>query len=135
MGTSVNKSMGYAIQALILVFSLCLVYFTFVYYPSVAHKISLSLPFKNIFVDKVVVGAENFPIQTANYRISYATDSSLYYVFVQSATVDKYVENKLAAQLALKNTLQSDSLCDFKIIYTSSVRLELDEGQTQTSGC
>lgn len=135
MGVSVFKSMGIALQLLILVFSFCLIYFTFVYYPSVANNITLSLPFKNIFVDKVVVNAEGFPIETNDYKITYETDSSLYYVFVQGDSIDEYVENKLAAQLALKNTLQADSLCDLKIIYTSSNQLEVGSELAATSGC
>lgn len=135
MGSGILKPTVIALQGLILVFSVSLIYFTFVYYPRVAGQIRLTVPFSNLFVDKVVAGGESFPVETTSYKITYERGSSLYYVFVQGSTLSQYVENKLAAQLALKNTLQADTLCDLNIIYSSVSRLEIPKEYTITSNC
>ena len=135
MGSGVLRPTTIALNGLILTFSACLIYFVFVYYPSVAQSVRLELPLKRLFADKAVVEADRFPIVTKEFRISYESDSSLYYVFVAGETLDGYVENKSAAQLSLKNTLQTDSLCELKVIYSSGSSLELSGQYKSTSGC
>ncbi len=124
-----------AFQGLILVFFAVLVYFTLIYYPNSLNKASLSVTFKPFFKDKVVVNTANFPLVTDSYKITYASDSNLYYVFVEGSTLPVYIDNKLAAQLSLKNTLSLESLCSLKIIYMSVSQIELDQKYTRTSGC
>ncbi|MEK7581489.1 MAG: hypothetical protein AAB512_04345 [Patescibacteria group bacterium] len=124
-----------ALQGLILVFSLCLIYFTFVFYPSVVKEKKFAINFKTPFSSKVVAGAETFPVVTSDYKITYSKDSGIYYMLVQGASIDKYVENKAAAQLTLKNSLSSESLCSEKVIYSSASSLDLPEEYKSTSNC
>ena len=123
-----------ALQVLILVFSFCLIWFTFVAYPTIVKERSFALNFTP-FAPKVVVNAESFPIKTVDYRITREEGSGLYYVIVEGKALDAYVENKNAAQLALKNALASESLCKQKIIYASSAGLQLSGEYTTTSNC
>ncbi len=122
------------LQLLILIFAVCLIWFTFVYYPKIVKERSFALTFTP-FAPKVVATTDSFPIQTDSYRITYEKASGLYYTVVEGKTLNSFVENKNAAQLALKNALSTESLCNQKIIYASSAGLSLSSEFTTTSNC
>ncbi len=105
------------------------------YYPSALSKASLGIAFEPFTKDKVIVNTGDFPVVTDGYKITYASDSDLYYVFLDGSTLPEYIENKVAAQLSLKNILSLETLCNLKVIYASSADLELDQEYTRTSGC
>lgn len=134
MEESVFKPSTIALQALILIFSFCLIWFAFVTYPKIVKEKSFALSL-NPFTPNVVANVDSFPIKTASYRVTHETGSGLYYVIVEGKAVDTYVENKNAAQLALKNALAVESLCKEKIIYASSAQLQLPGDYTTTSNC
>lgn len=123
-----------ALQMLILIFAFCFIWFTFVAYPKIVKEKSFALTFAP-FTPEVVANVDSFPIKTASYRITHETASGLYYVIVEGKALDAYVENKNAAQLALKNALASESLCKQKIIFVSSVGLQLPGEYATTSNC
>lgn len=135
MGSGVFRPATLALNFLILVFSVSFFYFAFVYYPKAAETARFENPIKNLFKEKVVVSADHFPIVADGFRVTYESESSLYYVFVGGSTISEYVENKASAQFALKNALQSETLCDYKVIYSSTKLEDLADEYKVTTGC
>lgn len=132
---NVLKYSGIALNGLIFVFSVCLLYFVFVYYPNVVKNVRFELPIGQLFAKEVVVDASAFPVISDNFRIDYEEASGLYYVHAAGETVEKFVVNKQAAELSLKNALQTDTLCGQKIIYTAPSSLKGADQYKTTSGC
>lgn len=134
MDERIMKPLTIGVQFLILVFAICLVWFTLVYYPDVVRGHKFAFNFVPS-IEKASASGHTFPIDTKNYRISYESGSNLYYAFIQGDTLAQYVENKNAAQLALKNSLEDETLCQENIIYASVSRLNIPEEYRNTSNC
>ena len=114
------------LQFSILSFTLALVYFAFVYYPSVINKFkSGNIPAAQPIFTPVIATAESFPIQTNNYRMTFEEGSETYYVFIYGATLDRYLLNKNSAQLSLKNILAEDSICGYNVVFTSEENIQI----------
>lgn len=122
-------------QFSVVVFSLILVWFSFIYYPKIVNQ------YKNVATGggqpagQVSANFSNFPIETANYRIEFDKNSQNYYVFVGGATVGGFVENKNSAVLALKSALSLQSLCNLNIIYASVEKLTLPADLKSSTNC
>jgi hypothetical protein len=121
-----------ALQILIVIFTFCLMWLAFVIFPKIAKEQSRGLNFHPI--PQVLASTKSFPISTPFYGIS-QEKSGIYHVVVEGKFMDEYLENKNAAQLALKNALSADTLCGQKIIYTSAAQLDLSQGHITTSNC
>ena len=135
MDENLAKPVTIAIQGLILIFALCLVWFVFVYYPGIVRDKNFLLNFQQPFTNKVVAAGASFPIQTKDYRVTYESASNLYYVFLNGSTVNEYVDNKNAAELVLKNALSVETLCSVKVIYSSTSSLDVPAQYKSAPGC
>lgn len=117
-----------ALQLSVLVFTLALVYFAFVYYPSAVRQYKQSsIPGQKPLVAPVSAVTAKFPIETKNYRITYDEKSNTYYAFITGSKLDAYLLNRNSAQLTLKNALSAETLCTHNVIYASSENLEIPD--------
>lgn len=123
------------LQLSILVFTSALVYFAFVYYPRTINQYKTATLAQKPFVPSVVAQNDKFPIETTAYRLVFEASSSTYYVFVEGKTLQVFLENKNAADFALKNALSEDSLCAYNIIYSSVERLNVPVKYLSRPGC
>ncbi len=130
------KSFKVLTQVSVLVFTVALVYFAFVYYPKVIDKYkNQGVPGAKPVVATVAAGDKKFPLENKNFRIEYSEDSDTYYVFINGDKLDQYLLNRNSAVLSLKNTLSVDSLCNYKVIYSSSKNLAVPEQYRPDPGC
>lgn len=116
-------------------FSLALVYFAFVYYPKAVDQYKDAVLPQKPFFPPVVAKNEAFPIETEAYRIVFEESADTYYVFVAGKTLDVYMDNKHAADLALKNALNEMSLCNYAVIYTPTEKLNVPQKYQTRPGC
>jgi len=124
------------LQFSILFFTLALVYFAFVYYPRVINEFKRgNVPASQPVFTPVIATAEDFPIQTNNYRMVYESGSDTYYVHVAGSTLDKYMLNVNSAQLTLKNILVAESLCGYNIVVVSAENIEVPEQYRGLPSC
>ena len=121
---------GY-LQFLIVFFTLSLVWFAFSFYPKEIKKLQPSGISTQSIVNQVAAGGNKFPIETEAFRVVYEQKSNIYYVFVQGQTVSQYKENKIAAQLSLKNALSAETLCGYEIIWSAVNKINVPK----TQGC
>jgi len=123
-------------QLSVLVFTVALVYFAFVYYPKVLDKYkNQGVPGAKPVVAPVSAGEKKFPVETKNFRIEYSEDSDTYYVFVTGDKLDQFLINRNSAALTLKNTLSVDSLCSYKVIYSGQGGLRVPDQYKADPGC
>src|SRR3989344_5888900 len=97
------KIYNVVMQFSVVVFSITLVWFSFIYYPKIVNE------YKNVATGGgqpaggVFANFSNFPIESASYRIEFDKNSQNYYVFVKGTTVGGFVENKNSAALGLNS--------------------------------
>lgn len=132
--TEHHRHFGVLLQFLIVTFTLSLAWLSFVYYPQQLKKLGPSGVSKSV-ISQVSAQGGKFPIETEAFEIRYEQGSNIYYVFVNGSTVGQFAENKIAAQLALKNVLSADSLCNFTVIYAPVEKLTLPPELKSTTGC
>lgn len=115
------------LQLSVLVFTLALVYFAFVYYPKVVREYkSGSIPASRPAIAPPVSAiTADFPIETKNFRIVFDDKAGTYYVFVSGGKLDAFLINRNSATLTLKNALRVDSLCGMNVIYASSENINI----------
>ena len=121
-------------QFSIVVFALTLGWFSFVYYQKVVNQ------YKNVATASKSAGQVSanfgkFPIETDAYRIDFDKKSGNYYVFVDGATINQYIENKNSAELALKSALSQQTLCKLNIVYASTSKLTLSSQLKSSTNC
>ena len=122
------------LQFSILFFTFALVWFSFIYYPKIVDQYKSGKILTRPLAAPVSASSKTFPIETDQYRLV-AESSGTYYAFIGGKTLAEFVENKNGAQLALKNALSVESLCNLKIIYASSEGLSVPGEHTTTSNC
>ena len=123
------------LQGSILIFSVALVYFAFVYYPQTIRQYETgNLPAQKPFVAPVSAVSVSFPIEKDAYRITYEKDADSYYVFIAGNTLDEYAVNQNGARLALRSALSAESLCSYNVVYISSGNLQVPD-QYKASDC
>ena len=132
---SMHKIYTWVLEISVVVMTLALVWFAFVYYPKVTseYKTGAVLPKKTLY-KPVYAQSTKFPIETSAYRIVYEQKSQTYYVIVAGQKLDEYVFNRDNAKLALKSALSLENLCNLNVIYTSSTGLEIPK-EFQDPGC
>ena len=135
MTISASKIYTWILEISVVILTSSLVWFAFVYYPKVVnqYKSGAILPQRTIYKP---VYAENmqFPIETSAYRIVFEPRSNTYYAFVNGARLDEFVFNRDNAKLVLKSALSVENLCNVKVIYASTEKLEIPD-QFQTPSC
>ncbi len=133
MGISTQR----ILQLFLVGFSGVFLFFMALYWPMLMANRTPTVRENGGILDEVRAGegSGGCPIETSEYKISYEARSDSYYVFVKGVTVSQFVENKNAAQLALKNKLMEESLCDKQIIYAPSMGIEVPAEFKTTSGC
>ena len=122
------------LQFSILVFTVALAWFAFIYYPRIINEYRAGrIPAKQL-VTTVSAKANKFPIETENYRLVFEDKSGTYYAFINGKTLEEYLNNKNGASLTLKSILSLDSLCGLNIIFASTTKLNVPE-QYKGTGC
>ena len=119
----------------VVILTSALVWFAFVYYPRVVnqYKSGAVLPTRTIY-KPVYAESMQFPIETKAFRIVYEQKSGTYYAFIAGARLDEFVFNRDNAKLVLKSALSVENLCNVKVIYASTGKLEIPD-KFQDSGC
>lgn len=131
-----NKASVVFLQLFLVGFTTILLFSIFVVYPAVSGQRRIaSTPNLNVVGDVKADNTSSFPIENAQYKISYEKRSDTYYLFIKGADLDTFVENKNKAQLALKNVLVLESLCNKNIIITSAVGLSVPAEFLKVSNC
>jgi len=97
------------------------------------YKSGAVLPTRTIY-KPVYAESMQFPIETKAFRIVYEQKSGTYYAFIAGARLDEFVFNRDNAKLALKSALSLENLCNVKVIYASTGKLEIPD-KFQDSGC
>lgn len=132
---SAAKIYNVVMQFSIVVFSLTLAWFSFIYYPKIVNQ------YKNVatggrpLAGQVSANFSNFPIETSSFKIEFDKNSGNYYVFVKGTTVSGFNENKNSAELALKSALSVQTLCNLNIIYVSTEKLTLPQDLKSSTNC
>lgn len=122
------------IQLSIAVFTLVLIWFSFIYYPSIVKQYEgIGLPQNQIVSSAINYG--DFPIETVEFRLVYEAGSNTYYAFVEGNNVAEFAENKNRATLALKSALSLESVCDLNVIYTSTAKLDVPQELKNPATC
>lgn len=121
----------------IFAFTFAFAWFVFVYYPTVVRDFkSGNIPQAHLIPTAVASNVTKFPIQLAGYySIEHDFKSVNYYAFIGGSNMAEYVNNKIAAELSLKNALSEDSLCNINIIFSSGTGLSVPDQYRKVSGC
>ncbi|OGD86587.1 hypothetical protein A2164_03470 [Candidatus Curtissbacteria bacterium RBG_13_35_7] len=139
-GQSKEFSHGHKITTVILQisiasFTICLVWFAFIYYPQIVKKFQkVGLPQTKVILN-IEATSGSFPIETALYTIKYEKDSNTYYAFINGANSAEFVDNKNSATLALKSLLSVESICNLNVIFASTAGLDLPRELKRPTNC
>lgn len=122
------------LQLAIGLFTISLVWFSFVFYPRIVDRYKgVGLPQKAGIPD--AAASDGFPIETAQFRVVYEQGSNSYYAFIQGKNIADFVDNKNSASLALKNSLSLDSVCNLNVIFVSTEQLEIPQDYKNPASC
>lgn len=106
----------------IIVFTLALVWFAFVYYPKVVNQFKHQPATGGGLVGNVEASSKSLPFGNNHFRIQYLEKSNVYAVMVSAQTTDQYRQYKSEADMTLKNILSLDRLCGLNnIVYSSNL--------------
>lgn len=135
MGNFSDTKINLFLQGSIVILTIMLFWFAFVYYPKMTYDLQSGkiLPKPTIFTPVVAQGSR-LP-ETPNYRVSYESRSGTYYVFVKGKSLQEFVFNRDNAKLALKNALSTDRLCSFNVIYVASSKLSVPQKYLDNLDC
>ena len=135
MTITASKIYTWILEISVVILTSALVWFAFVYYPRVVnqYKSGAVLPTRTIY-KPVYAESMQFPIETKAFRIVYEQKSGTYYAFIAGARLDEFVFNRDNAKLVLKSALSVENLCNVKVIYASTGKLEIPD-KFQDSGC
>ncbi len=122
------------IQLSIAVFTLALIWFSFVYYPRIVSQYEgVGLPTSKIISSAATYGS--FPIETSEFRLVYEINSNTYYAFIEGANIASFADNKNRATLALKSALSLETVCDLNVIYVSTAKLGVPQELKNPASC
>ena len=131
-----NRSSFVFLQLYLIGFTTIILFTIFVAYPAFSSQRKLtSSKYVSLVGEAKADNLSNFPIENAQYKISYEKRLDTYYIFVKGANLDSFVENKNKAQLELKNALILESLCSKNVIIASTEGLNVPGGFLQVSNC
>lgn len=117
-------------------FTFAFVWFVFVYYPNIIREFkSGHIPQAHIVPAAVASNITKFPVEMQGYKIEHDYKSPNYYVIIAGGNLVQYVNNKIAAELTLKNVLSADSLCRTNIIFASAGKLSVPSQYSRPSNC
>jgi len=129
-----GKKFTLVMQLSIALFTVSLVWFSFVYYPKAVDKFQkVGLP-----QGKVIAEAEasaGFPIETGQFRIVYEREPNVYYAFIEGENIAEYADNKNSATLSIKSALGLTSVCELNIVYVSTAELEVPQDLKSPANC
>ena len=129
-----GKTFTIILQASIALFTVSLIWFSFIYYPKIVERFQgVGLPQKH-FVSKAASFGQ-FPIETAQYRVVYEEGSGTYYAFIEGGNIADFASNKNRATLALKSALSLDSVCILNVIYASVQKLDVPQDLKNPISC
>lgn len=128
--------MNKIMQVSVVLLTVVLFWFSFVYYPKLVGRYqSGNVEVANVVFNPVSASSYNFPIKTEAYTIEYEDASQTYYVFVEGTDLVTYSLNRDSAKLALKTALSLEKLCGQNVIYASSGTVEVPPKYSQSSDC
>jgi hypothetical protein len=107
-------------KASIVLLTLALVWFGFVYYPKITDRFKTQTTDRGI-VGNVEASSRSLPYGNGRFRIQYLGKSNVYLVAISGATIEQYTQYRDEAELTLKNILSVDSLCGLNIAYSSNL--------------
>lgn len=125
---SLEKILTTVMQGSLVVLTLVLFWFAFVYYPKTMSDLrSGSFGFNYNFFKPVIASKYDFPIETEAYRIALGGESATYYIFINGGNLAEYEMNKASARLALKTALSLENTCSVNLVYVSTAKLEIPQ--------
>ena len=135
MAISASKIYTWVLEISVVILTSALVWFAFVYYPKVVnqYKSGAVLPTQTLY-KPLYAESMQFPIETKAFRIVYEQKSGTYYAFIAGARLDEFVFNRDNAKLVSKSALSLENLCNVKVIYASTGKLEIPD-KFQNPGC
>jgi len=129
-----RKKFTVFIQLSIAMFTVSLVWFSFVYYPKVVDRFqNVGLPQGKVIT--VASASNGFPIETSQYRVVYERDANTYYAFIEGLNIADYADNKNSATLEIKSALSLTSICELNIIYVSTSELKVPQDLRSPVSC
>ena len=124
------------LQGSVVVLTIVLVWFAFIYYPKVLNKYKTGVQTTQPkIVTDVVASDQKFPIETKVYRLVYEESSQTYYVYVEGPMLDSFELNRQSAKLALKTALSVENLCNVNVIYVPKTRMKVPQSLVDNSDC
>ncbi len=121
MEKQLSNILDRVLKASIVVFTLALVWFAFVYYPKVINQFKHQPTTGGGLVGNVEASSKSLPYGNGRFTIQYSSTSNVYVIMVSAQTVDQYTQYKSEADLTLKNILSMDRLCGLNITYSSNL--------------
>lgn len=115
--------------------TLVLVWFAFVYYPQVVSQFQRGAIKSRINLPPAAASLGSFLIEEDDFRVAWEVNSDTYYAFIEGGTIGEFLANKNQAQLALKNALLKESLCDLNILFISTANLAIGGSLKLANNC
>jgi len=133
---STSKIYTWILEISVVIFTIALIWFIFIYYPKVINKNNLEvvLP-KRSFYKPVYAQINKFPIETSAYRLVYDENSGVYYAFIQGKRLDEFLFNRDNAKLALKTALSVENLCNVGVFYVSTEKIDIPKQYRDNTNC
>lgn len=129
-----GKAFTIVIQLTIALFTIALVWFSFVFYPNIVNNFSgVGLPQAGITTNAATFG--EFPIETDLFTVRYEEASNTYYAFIEGSNLAVFGDNKNRATLALKSAMSLQNVCGLNVIYASIAKLEIPQNLQRPSSC
>ncbi len=132
---SVYRAHTLLLNSSIVIFTMILFWFAFIYYPKVIADYKSGNFVKKPLIAPAVAYSNNFPIENKFYKIVFENKSDTYYVFLNGNNLEEYTVNKNSAELALKTALSLEKLCNVNVIYSSTTRLKVPQKYNSSVGC
>ncbi|OGD83370.1 hypothetical protein A3J17_03170 [Candidatus Curtissbacteria bacterium RIFCSPLOWO2_02_FULL_40_11] len=129
-----GKKFTIVLQLSIAVFTISLVWFSFIYYPKAVDRFqNVGLPQSKIIT--AAAASDGFPIETSQFRIVYESEPNTYYVFIEGEDIAEFADNKNSASIAIKSALSLASICELNIIYVSTEDLTVPQDLKNPASC
>ena len=120
----------------IFAFTFAFAWFVFVYYPKIVSEFkSGHIPQAHIIPAAVASNITKFPIEMQGYKIEHDYKSPNYNAIISGGDLAQYVNNKIAAELTLKNILSTDNLCSTNITFASAGKLSVPSQYSRAGSC
>lgn len=123
-----EKTFTLVMQLSIILLTLVLFWFAFVFYPETIHNIQTGkFTFGINLFESATASSYSFPIETPGYKIEKSREGGSFYVFVNGADLFQYETNRNNARLALKTALSLEDTCSIDVVYVSLAKLKVPD--------